>query len=194
MPKVPIHAGEVKVYTYKAGLLSRIAHDLQITVSGWTMELDGGQMVARFDAGSLKVDGAVKRGRLDPRGLKDKDIRTIEGTIRDEILQSGRNPAVVFEAEVSGSDKMPIFTGTLSLRGQSRPVKVQGRETAGRLEIDTEIMPSQWGIRPYEALMGAIKLQDRVRIRVRVEQWLDHVAAARGGDGHDHEHGHDHSH
>ena len=168
-----------------------MAHDLQLTVGKWSLELDGSALFGSFDPSSLKVDGAVKNGRLDPKGLKEKDLRTIEDTIRGEILAARSNPRITLQAHLSGDPKNPVFKGSLAIRGKAIDFEVQGRETAGRLEIDTEIVPSRWGIPPYEALMGAIKLQDRVRVRVRVEQWLDVAAAAKGGDdGHSHDHGH----
>lgn len=199
MPSVTVQSGEIKVYTYKAGLLSRVAHDLQLTLGSWSLELDGSMLFGRFDPGSLRVDGAVRKGRLDHRALKDKDKRTIEQTIRDEILSTGQHRSISLQARIGGEAKNPEFTGSLAILGQSRPVRIAGRETAGRLEIDTELVPSEWGIAPYEALLGAIKLQDRVRVRVRVEQWLDLVEAASGAaHDHSHDHGgahsHDHSH
>jgi len=189
-----IRHGEVKVYTYKAGLLSRVAHDLQLTVRKWRVDLDGTTLKATFEVGSIEVDGAVRKGRLDHRALKDRDKKSILEVIHGDVLRAGQHPQVCFEATVGGDPKKPVFSGTLHLRGQSRPLTVQGRETAGRLELDHELRPSEWGIQPHEALMGAIKLQDRVRVRVRIESWLDHVreAGATGGEGHDHGHSHSH--
>lgn len=199
MPSATVQAGEIKVYTFKTGLLSRVAHDLQLTLATWTLELDGKMLFGRFDPGSLRVDGAVKKGRLDHRALKDKDKRTIEQTIREEVLRTGQHRSISLQARMGGDPKAPVFTGSLAILGQSRPVTIEARETAGRLEVDTELVPSEWGIAPYEALMGAIKLQDRVRIRVRIEQWLDLVDTASGAaHDHSHDHGgahsHDHSH
>jgi len=196
MHPIEIRHGEVKVYTYKAGLLSRVAHDLQLTVRKWAADLDGTTLIATFEVGSIEVDGAVRKGRLDHRALRERDKRSILETIRGEVLQAGQHPQIRFEGTIGGDAKTPVFTGTLHLRGQARPLTVQGRETAGRLELDHELRPSEWGIQPHEALMGAIKLQDRVRVRIRIESWLDHVhrAGAAGAGGHDHSHGHDHDH
>ena len=56
--------------------------------------------------------------------------------------------------------------GTLELVGRSAPLELTLRARDGRLVGEVEFKPSRWGIKPYKALAGAIKLQDRVKVRV----------------------------
>lgn len=151
----------MQIFTFKAGLLSRVAHDLRITVGDWSVNRDGDAVRARVVAASLSVDGAMRRGSLDAGGLSPKDRRTIEKTAREELLQAGRHPEVTFDGRVDGD----ALVGTLTLRGRGLPVRLPAERRAdGTLHVDAEIVPSRWGIAPYKALMGAIQLQDRVRV------------------------------
>jgi hypothetical protein len=41
---------------------------------------------------------------------------------------------------------------------------VQGRVTDGRVVGGTTVVQSRWGIRPYSAFFGALKLSDEVKL------------------------------
>ena len=43
---------------------------------------------------------------------------------------------------------------------------------AGSLELTALLRPSLWGIATYKALLGAIKLQDRVEVHLRLPGFL----------------------
>lgn len=147
------------VYTYKDGLLARVAHDLRLTVTRFRVELADGRVTARFEPGSARVDGVAHGERIDLAGLSDKDKRTIEATIRDEILGTG---VVRFEGAAAGGE----VRGTLTLAGRSAPLVVPVAARPGELVVDTTLTPSRWGVAPYKALAGAMRLQDRWRVRL----------------------------
>jgi len=50
-----------------------------------------------------------------------------------------------------------VATGDLTIAGQTRPISVS---VPGRLEI----VQSEWGIKPYRGLMGALKVRDEVEV------------------------------
>ena len=99
-------APTIRVFTYKDGLLARLAHDLQLTLERFEIEREGEQVRVRCWPESLRVDGAMKRGRLQEHGLSDSDKQKIRGNIRGEILYTSRHPEVT-------------FTGTARERGGS---------------------------------------------------------------------------
>lgn len=150
--------GPVHVFTFKAGLLSRVAHDLRLSAQGGTVEVDGDAIRAEVPLAGLRVDGVMKKGRLDPAGLSPKDQASVARTATQELLQVGRHPVARFE----GRREAGFVRGRLSFRGRSVSVElpVRGARIVG------EIQPSAWGIAPYKALMGAIQLQDRVRLEI----------------------------
>lgn len=155
-----ITTGTFRVFTFKDGLLSRVAHDLQLTLSRFEIAVEGEAVTGTFWPGSLRVDGPVSGGRLEPEGLRDKDRAEIQGTIADKILQIGRHPT----AQFTGTHRGDAVNGTLALAGRSAPVSLTARAADGRIRGEVELVPTRWGIAPYKALLGAIKLQDRVRV------------------------------
>ena len=71
--------------------------------------------------------------------------------------------------------KEPPFEleGRLTLRAETRPVTLTLERQDDRLLGEITIVPSLWGIRPYRALGGTLKLQDRVRITIDAgAEWL----------------------
>ena len=48
--------------------------------------------------------------------------------------------------------------------GVTLPVMVQGRVTDGRVVGGASVVQSRWGIRPYSAFFGALKLSDEVKV------------------------------
>jgi hypothetical protein len=46
----------------------------------------------------------------------------------------------------------------------TRPVTLQGRVADGRIVGGATVVQSRWGIRPYSAFFGALKLSDEVKI------------------------------
>ena len=60
-------------------------------------------------------------------------------------------------------------TGELEIAGTARPVEVELAIEGGRLTGEATIAQSEWGIKPYSALLGALKVADRVRVTVDAE-------------------------
>jgi hypothetical protein len=48
--------------------------------------------------------------------------------------------------------------------GVTRPVMVQGRVADGRAVGGATVVQSRWGIRPYSAFFGALKLSNQVKV------------------------------
>jgi hypothetical protein len=126
--------GTIHVYTFKRGLLSRVAHDLRLSLRGGSVEVDGDAIRAVVPLGSLRVDGVMKRGRFDPMGLSPKDQATVARTATTELLDVPRHP----EARFEGIRSAGRVDGTMTLLG--RPVPVQLPIVGGR--VVAEIQPS----------------------------------------------------
>lgn len=158
-----IEHGRVEVYTYKEGLLGRAAHDLRLTVHGFSIEGTPEHVEARFDIRSFRVDGAMRDGRLDERALGERDKREILENVREKILHADRPLRFEGRAEAEGGGYR--VEGELEMAGERRALSLSLDRAGDRLQGEVELTPSRWGIKPFKALMGAIKLQDRVRVR-----------------------------
>ena len=148
--------GIVHIFTFKRGLLSRVAHDLRLSLPGVEVDVDGGGVKAEVALSGLRVDGVMRSGRLERREISERDRASILKTAMDELLEVARFPVARFEGQRDAAG----LSGRLRFHGRAVEVRIPVR--GDRLRLD--IQPSAWGIAPYKALMGAIQLQDRVRI------------------------------
>lgn len=147
------------VYTYKDGLLSRLAHDLRLHVARFGVALADGRVRVRVDPVSARVDGVPRGETIDPDAISIRDRRTIEATIVRDVLGGG---PLLFEGAVAAES----VRGRLTMNGREAALDVPVLVASGGLVVDTEIVPSRWGVAPYRALAGAIRLQDRWRVRL----------------------------
>lgn len=155
-----ITTGTIHAFTYKEGLLSPVAHDLRLDLGRFQIDVDGDEVRGTFWPDSLTVAGAMRDGRLDPTALKPKDTREIVGNIQQKILHTRQFPEVRFEGRRDGAS----CTGTLTLCGRSQPLSFAVGAGDGALRGRVTLVPSRFGIPPFKALLGAIKLKDAVDI------------------------------
>lgn len=150
----------VWVDTFRSGLLAALGHDLRLSVERFEIALEQGKITADLDLGSLRVLGAMSRGRLDTSAPSVRDREEIERAIAG-ILAAARFPTATFTGLVRASFAVE---GELRLHGSSQPLSLQVARGARALSTSVELKPSHFGIAPYRALGGALKLQDRVAI------------------------------
>ncbi len=154
--------GSVHIFTFKRGLLSRVAHDLRLSVGRYQISVDGDAVTASFEARSLQVDGVMKKGKLDPHALSAKDLREVLTNTHGHVLLSDRHPQLRFAGRAQRSGDILRVSGDLDMVGRRAavafPLRIIGQRAAGQVEL----RPTRWGIAPFKTLMGAIALEDRV--------------------------------
>lgn len=171
-------SGRLLVRTARTGLGARAGHDLTIEVTRWR-----GNVVVRAEdpAGSsaaveAEVDSfEVREGTGGVKPLTDSDRGEIKATITGKILNARQHPMITFQStRVTGTAEQFRVDGDLTVAGVTHPVVVAGRLTDGRARGSATVTQSQWGIRPYTAFFGALKLRDEVAVE------FDIVLAAAG--------------
>jgi hypothetical protein len=155
--------GECRVFTFKDGALSAIAHDLELTVGRFTIEVgDDLAIAARFQLDSVRVAHAVKDGR--PSGaLSDGDKRKIEKTMAEEVLELRRFPEASFAGRATAAGAGFVLTGELTLHGKTRPLTVTTRAVDGRQVAELALHQPDYGIKPYSAMLGTLKIRPRAQ-------------------------------
>jgi polyisoprenoid-binding protein YceI len=159
--------GELMVRTGRSGAAAKAGHDLVIEVSDWkaTVEIaaDGGQSRVELtaDGGSL----IVREGKGGIQSLGDDDKRGIRETIDKEILKrtsiSFRSNAV----EPSSDASRLQVEGELELLGRRAPITFELTPGGdGSVTASAVVRQSGWGIKPYSALFGTLKVADEVEI------------------------------
>lgn len=145
------------VYTWREGLLARVGHDLRLSATQVAVKREGDHWVVRVPVAGLKVDGAMHDETLTP--VAEKDRRDIEHALQSEVLPD--DPMIAFRGNLFGPQHVG---GELTLNGQTHPLTLHTHVEGHRARGSVEFAPSRWGVRPYRALLGALRLEDRVRV------------------------------
>lgn len=166
MPTFNASNARCRVFTFKEGLLSAVAHDLEIDVTDFTIEVaDDGSITGRFDPRSLRVLHAVVNGRPDAGAVSDKDKRKIQSNIEGEVLETKRHGSIEFSS--SAVDEREV-RGTLTLHGRSRDIVVPIREDGDDRVARVRLHQPDFGIKPYSAMLGTLKIQADVEVELRL--------------------------
>ncbi|MDF3143799.1 MULTISPECIES: YceI family protein [unclassified Streptomyces] len=162
--------GRLLIKTGRAGLGRRAGHDLTIEATRWS----GEAAVAVDDPDRSSVSVTVETDSLEVRegtgGLKaltDADRAQIKRTLADEaLLHTAEHPTIAFRStRITGTPQTFEITGELIIKGRTHPVTVHGKESdAGPLRGWATVTQSAWGIKPYTAFLGALRLADDVRV------------------------------
>ena len=172
MPRFDQTCARCDVYTFKEGLLSAAAHDLRIAVTRFSIDLDvdSPSATATFDARSLKTAAAMRGAVEMPEALSDRDRRTIDRHIVDDVLLSARHPEISFvTTRVVALDGGWTATGTLTMLGRAHPIALDVRRERGALLIEGSLRQSDFGIRPFTAMLGTLKVRSEVRVKVVIQ-------------------------
>lgn len=157
----------IEVFTFAEGLLAGVAHDLKLEVREFTLQIDepSGAVLASLEPASVRVVCAMKQGREDPEGLSSHDLREIDHHIALDVLQPAHHGELKFEGYLA---EPGLLRGTLTLHGQMAELDVPIRRENGRWIAEFGLDQRAWGIRPYRAMLGALKVKAEVLVRVTV--------------------------
>ena len=173
MPTFDATNTECLIFTYKEGLLSAIAHDLKIKVSQLQLQIsEDHQIEAKFTAGSLRVVNAMQAGSENASALSDSDKKKIEHTIAEEVLHSARFAEIKFvSTSVKPAGEGYQIEGQLSLHGQTKGVAFTTRREGGRHTAEVKLHQPDFGIKPYSAMLGTLKIKPEITLKLSVPAW-----------------------
>jgi polyisoprenoid-binding protein YceI len=161
----------VEIVVLREGLLAAVGHDLLLRATALDLEVDPERPAvrARVAAGSLRVVSALRDGRPLPGALKPRDVAEIEATIAGTVLRARRFPEIRFgSSSVVRTEDGFSVAGVLALAGVEGPVTVPVRREGESLVATLAIHQPDFGIRPYQAMLGALKVRPDVRVRVAI--------------------------
>jgi polyisoprenoid-binding protein YceI len=152
------------IKTTRQGAAAKAGHDLVIEVGAWEATLDPeAQPALTLTADSRSLRVLTGTGGVKPLGEKDKS--NIQQTINDEVL---KGCAIEFRSsDVQSSPGGLTVRGELSLNGRQGPVEfdltaADDGSVAGRAKVTQ----TAFGMKPYSALFGALKLADDVHVEI----------------------------
>src|SRR3972149_5596435 len=159
--------GTPSVRTGRTGAAAKAGHHLPIRVTAWQATLEVGEDPART---SIVLDAAptslrVLEGTGGMQALGDDDKASILETIDDDVL---KRKGVAFRStsvQTAADGSRIGVQGELTLVGKTCPIAFDltvGDD--GKLGGSAVVRQTDWGITPYSALFGALKVVDEVEV------------------------------
>jgi hypothetical protein len=155
--------GTLSVRTGRTGAVAKAGHDLRLEVTAWEATLDVGaetRIELTADATSLRV----REGSGGMQALDEGDMANIETTIDDEVLR--REPIVFRSTRAEPAPGGLSVQGELTLLGVTRPIEFDVAVADGTLTASAVVRQTDFGIKPYSALFGALKVADEVTVEL----------------------------
>lgn len=159
----------LQVKTGREGKAAKAGHDLVIDVTSWEATLDVGEDPGQV---SLELDAdpnslRVREGIGGAKPLGDDDTSEIHGTIEDDVLKGEPIEFRSTEVEEAGDGDRLRVRGDLTTAGNSNPVEFElSVGSDGGISGSATVKQTDWGIEPYSALFGALKVKDEIEVVV----------------------------
>jgi polyisoprenoid-binding protein YceI len=162
--------GTLSVRTKRTGAAAKAGHNLLIHVTAWEARLAIGTDAADSSL-ELDVDATslrVREGTGGMQALGEDDRANIQETIDEEVLK--RQGITFRSTEVRAADGGGLSVqGDLSLIGTTRPLAFDvSVADGGALSAAAVVKQSNWGMKPYSTLFGALKVVDEVDVAIEV--------------------------
>ena len=101
--------------------------------------------------------------------LGDDDMANIEQTIDDEVLKGTKIEFHSTAVQTSADGGRMNVSGELELAGRRAPISFELSVDGGRLTGTATVKQSDWGMKPYSALFGTLKVLDDVQVAIDAE-------------------------
>ncbi len=186
---IPVPAGRVRigpecgrltVFTARGGAAARLGHDLAIDVSRWSGDLvmpadsaSAGTGAVDLEALALRVSVdltslTVRDGTGGALPLTDQDKREIDATIARLLGPAGTATFESTAAQPHGDGVR--FDATLEIGRVRQAVGLVVTPAGGaRFHGESSLRQSAFGIKPYSAMFGALRIRDEVTVRADVD-------------------------
>jgi polyisoprenoid-binding protein YceI len=158
--------GTLAIKTGRSGAAAKAGHDLVIHVGSWEATLVIGEdpsqssLTLNADADSVQViDGS---GGI--QALGDDDKKNIKETIDKDVLKKEGIEFHSTSVEASENGKVSV-QGDLTLRGKTNPITFDLMVSdSGAVSGSAVVKQTAFGMKPYSALFGALKVADDVTV------------------------------
>jgi polyisoprenoid-binding protein YceI len=156
----------LSVRTKRTGAAAKAGHDLLIHVTSWsaTLVLDDDPAKSSLELDADATSLRVIEGTGGAFALGDEEAASIQQTIDEEVLK--REPIGFRSTSVGpGGDGSLEVEGELTIVGEGKPVSFElAVADDGALRAATTLTQSEWGIKAYVILFGALKVADEVEV------------------------------
>jgi len=148
------------------GAAAKAGHDLVIEVKSWEATLTVADDPADSSV-ALSADPTslhVLKGEGGLQALGDDDKADIRKTIDKDVLKK-KDISFSSSSVAADGDGLTV-SGDLTMGGKTKPATFTLTGDGGSIAGSTTLTQSDWGIKPYSALFGALKVNDDVTVEV----------------------------
>lgn len=175
-------ASEVRLLVYRAGPLARFGHN-HVVIGRPRGEIVAGASAAasgfrlELAAASLAVDDPAARteegGEFSSAVSDQARSGTREHMLGKDVLDAVAYPRIEMDSiSLSGPRWNPDVIARVTLRGATREIRFPAAvvQDGARLTVIAgfSLRQSDFGITPYSALGGGLRVADRIEVRVRL--------------------------
>lgn len=162
-------AATCTVRAWKAGLLAAVGHDVELRLTRFWLEVDDAGIRGEFDASSLEIAGAVRHEHVDPSALSPKDKADILDNVRKYVFAKHQPAKITFRCDDVTDDGDELTgEGELTIPPFRRALPFRVRISGGRAVCELKLNQPDWGITPFKAALGGLRVQPEVTVRVEV--------------------------
>ncbi len=161
-------SGVLSIRTTRQGAASKAGHDLRIEVGSWEAELrladpaEQSAMTLVADSRSLRV----VEGTGGIKSLTGDDKENIQKTINDDVLKGCAIEFRSSDVQTAPGGGLNV-SGQLDLNGKQAPVTFGlALGDDGRVSGGATVKQTAFGMKPYSALFGALKVADEVTVAI----------------------------
>lgn len=177
-------ASEIRIYIYRAGVLAAQGHNHLLTVANFqgavylpTQGLDQARFDVVIPVAGLQVDPSAVRQAVGGSFAGEVTAEDRAGTranmLGPAVLDAERFPALAVRSlTVAGELPKLVIRTAISLRGVVReqwlPVDIQLEHDTLQAQGALVIRQQEFGITPFSALGGLLRVQDALLIEYRL--------------------------
>jgi hypothetical protein len=177
--KLDPQASHLKIYAFRSGRLARLGHNHVLTAPQFTgyFYLPGNVSAAQFDLlfhlDQLMLDDPAERALLGPAFASTVSAEAIAATrehmLGEDNLQAAQFPLVrIHSLQIAGEAPKFAVQVEMELHGQTRqmrlPLTVTGLPQQLTVAGALVVRQSDFGIKPYSVMAGAMSVQDELVI------------------------------
>ena len=166
----------ITIFVGRAGVLSGLGHEHVVAVS-----LFSGEARIALDNPNrsfFRVEANADALSVVDKGISEKDRNEIQSAMESKVLEVSRFPKISFRSvsianiKSSADGQTLTINGDLSLHGVTNrvavPVTMVVTPDEVRVSGDVTIRQTDFGIKPYSAAGGTIKVKDALKINFAI--------------------------
>jgi polyisoprenoid-binding protein YceI len=148
------------VHVYKAGVLSALGHDHEITapLAAGSVDIAARKVELRVDAGALRVQDAK---------TSDKDRAEVQANMLGaDVLNADAYKEIRFRSTSAAPAGQGVWkvSGDLTIRDHTHPVSMEVHAADGRFTGSCRVSIADFGIKPIRAGGGTVRVKDEIQI------------------------------